>query len=185
MRNRADRARRRWRRAPRPDLPRDRRGPGGQRRGGAGRHHHRCHPEQVLADRSRRFDKGGEQFYDQISALHKCVRSPTRTPRCTGWRACSTAAAIRATCAATDADGGRGHRPRRSARAADGDRSLGHAYDRLGRPKAISALAQLAIYPASTAKSNAAYTAFGEAKRDVAEYGTQDVPMHMRNAPTN
>ena len=47
-----------------------------------------------------------------------------------------------------------------------------------------AALAQLAVYLASTAKSNAAYTAFGAAKRDVAEYGTQDVPMHIRNAPT-
>jgi putative ATPase len=57
-------------------------------------------------------------------------------------------------------------------------------YDRLGSPEGDLALAQLAIYLASTAKSNAAYTAFGEAKRDVAEYGTQDVPMHIRNAPT-
>jgi putative ATPase len=58
------------------------------------------------------------------------------------------------------------------------------AYERLGSPEGELALAQLAIYLASTAKSNAAYLAFGAARHDVAEYGTQDVPMHIRNAPT-
>jgi putative ATPase len=57
-------------------------------------------------------------------------------------------------------------------------------YDRLGSPEGELALGQLAIYLASTAKSNAAYVAFKAARRDVAEYGTQDVPMHLRNAPT-
>jgi putative ATPase len=57
-------------------------------------------------------------------------------------------------------------------------------YDRLGSPEGELALAQLAIYLASTAKSNAAYTAFNAARADVREYGTQDVPMHLRNAPT-
>ena len=57
-------------------------------------------------------------------------------------------------------------------------------YERLGSPEGDLALAQLAIYLASTAKSNAAYKAFGAAKRDVDEYGTQEVPMHLRNAPT-
>ena len=57
-------------------------------------------------------------------------------------------------------------------------------YDRLGSPEGELALAQLVIYLASTAKSNAGYMAFNEAKRDVREYGTQDVPMHLRNAPT-
>ena len=58
------------------------------------------------------------------------------------------------------------------------------AYDRLGSPEGDLALAQLVIYLASCAKSNAGYKAFGAAKRDVREYGTQDVPMHLRNAPT-
>ena len=57
-------------------------------------------------------------------------------------------------------------------------------YDRLGSPEGELAFAQLVIYLASTAKSNAAYVAFKAAKRDVAEYGTQEVPLHLRNAPT-
>ncbi len=57
-------------------------------------------------------------------------------------------------------------------------------YDRLGSPEGELALAQLVIYLASTAKSNAAYVAFNAARDDVREYGTQDVPMHLRNAPT-
>jgi putative ATPase len=57
-------------------------------------------------------------------------------------------------------------------------------YERLGSPEGDLALAQLVIYLASTAKSNAAYMAFNAAKRDVREYGTQAVPLHIRNAPT-
>src|SRR3546814_7866340 len=57
-------------------------------------------------------------------------------------------------------------------------------YDRLGSPEGDLALAQLVIYLASTAKSNAGYAAFGAAKRDVREHGTQEVPLHLRNAPT-
>jgi putative ATPase len=140
--------------------------------------------EQVLADRSRRFDKGGEQFYDQISALHKCVRS-SNPDAALYWLARML-------------DGGCDpiYLARRLTRMAVEDIGLADpralqmaieawdAYDRLGSPEGDLALAQLAIYLASTAKSNAAYTAFGEAKRDVSEYGTQDVPMHIRNAPT-
>src|SRR5690606_25397627 len=58
------------------------------------------------------------------------------------------------------------------------------AYDRLGRPGGDLALAPLATYRASPAKANAAYKAYGEAKRDVSEYGSAEVPMHLRNAPT-
>ena len=58
------------------------------------------------------------------------------------------------------------------------------AYDRLGSPEGELALAQVAIYLASTAKSNAAYKAWGQAQADVRKYGTQEVPMHIRNAPT-
>jgi putative ATPase len=58
------------------------------------------------------------------------------------------------------------------------------AYERLGSPEGDLALAQVAIYLASTAKSNAAYVAFGAARHDVVEHGTQEVPMHIRNAPT-
>ena len=93
--------------------------------------------EQVLADRTRRFDKGGEQFYDQISALHKIVRSPIRMPRCTGSHACSMAGATRCTSRAADPHGGRRHRPGRSARAAMARRH-GIPTTALARPKANS-----------------------------------------------
>lgn len=140
--------------------------------------------EQVLADRTRRFDKGGEQFYDQISALHKCVRS-SNPDAALYWLARML-------------DGGcdPGYLARRMTRMAVEDVGLADpralqmsidawdTYDRLGSPEGDLALAQLVIYLASTAKSNAAYMAFNQAKRDVREYGTQDVPMHIRNAPT-
>ena len=139
---------------------------------------------QVLADRTRRFDKGGEQFYDQISALHKCVRS-SNPDAALYWFARML-------------DGGADpiYLARRLTRMAVEDIGLADpralqmaieawdAYDRLGSPEGDLALAQVVIYLASTAKSNAAYAAFGAAKRDVAEYGTQEVPLHIRNAPT-
>jgi len=140
--------------------------------------------EQVLADRTRRFDKGGEQFYDQISALHKSVRS-SNPDAALYWLARML-------------DGGCDpiYLARRMTRMAVEDIGLADpralqmaidawdTYDRLGSPEGELALAQLVIYLASTAKSNAAYTAFGAAKRDVSEYGTQEVPLHLRNAPT-
>jgi putative ATPase len=58
-------------------------------------------------------------------------------------------------------------------------------YDRLGSPEGELAFAQLVLYLASTAKSNAGYAAFNMAKREVREFGTQEVPMHLRNAPPN
>ncbi len=139
---------------------------------------------QVLADRTRRFDKGGEQFYDQISALHKCVRS-SNPDAALYWLARML-------------DGGcdPNYLARRLTRMAVEDIGLADpralqmaieawdAYDRLGSPEGELALAQLVIYLASTAKSNAAYMAFNAARRDVQEHGTQDVPMHLRNAPT-
>ncbi|WP_189644670.1 replication-associated recombination protein A [Luteimonas gilva] len=139
---------------------------------------------QVLADRTRRFDKGGEQFYDQISALHKSVRS-SNPDAALYWFARML-------------DGGADpiYLARRLTRMAVEDIGLADpralqmateawdAYDRLGSPEGDLALAQVVIYLASTAKSNAGYVAFKAAKRDVEEYGTQDVPMHIRNAPT-
>lgn len=139
---------------------------------------------QVLADRTRRFDKGGEQFYDQISALHKSVRS-SNPDGALYWFTRML-------------DGGcdPGYLARRMTRMAVEDIGLAdpralqmaieawETYDRLGSPEGDLALAQLVIYLASTAKSNAGYLAFGAAKRDVREYGTQDVPLHLRNAPT-
>jgi putative ATPase len=139
---------------------------------------------QVLADRTRRFDKGGEQFYDQISALHKSVRS-SNPDAALYWFARML-------------DGGMDpiYLARRLTRMAVEDIGLADpralqmateawdAYDRLGSPEGDLALAQVVIYLASTAKSNAAYMAFNHAKGDVREYGTQEVPLHIRNAPT-
>ncbi len=139
---------------------------------------------QVLADRTRRFDKGGEQFYDQISALHKSVRS-------------SDADAALYWCTRM-IDGGvdPAYLARRLTRMAIEDVGLADpramqialeawdTYDRLGSPEGELALAEVAIYLAITAKSNAAYAAFGEVRGVIAETGTLDVPLHIRNAPT-
>ena len=139
---------------------------------------------QVLADRTRRFDKGGDQFYDQISALHKCVRS-TNPDAALYWLARML-------------DGGAdpAYLARRLTRMAVEDIGLADpralqmaieawdAFDRLGPPEGELALAQLTIYLASTAKSNAGYRAWNTARGDVEALGTQDVPLHFRNAPT-
>ena len=139
---------------------------------------------QVLADRTRRFDKGGDQFYDQISALHKCVRSSNPD------------AALYWLARMLDGGADPSYLARRLTRMAVEDIGLADpralqmaieawdAYDRLGSPEGELALAQLTLYLASTAKSNAAYKAFNTAKSDVEAYGTQDVPLHIRNAPT-
>jgi len=139
---------------------------------------------QVLADRTRRFDKGGEQFYDQISALHKSVRS-SNPDGALYWLARML-------------DGGcdPSYLARRITRMAVEDIGLAdpralqmsieawQAYDRLGSPEGDLALAQAVIYLASTAKSNAGYVAYKAAVADVREHGTQEVPLHLRNAPT-
>lgn len=139
---------------------------------------------QVLADRTRRFDKGGEQFYDQISALHKSVRSSNPD------------AALYWFSRMLDGGVDPNYLARRLTRMAVEDIGLADpralqmsieawdAYDRLGSPEGDLALAQLVIYLAATAKSNAAYAAFNAAKADVREFGTLEVPLHLRNAPT-
>ncbi len=140
--------------------------------------------KQVLADRTRRFDKGGEQFYDQISALHKSVRS-------------SDADAALYWCTRM-LDGGvdPAYLARRLTRMAIEDVGLADpralqlaleawdTFDRLGSPEGELALAEAAIYLAIAAKSNAAYAAFNAARATVRETGTLDVPVHLRNAPT-
>ncbi|MEZ5545103.1 MAG: replication-associated recombination protein A [Lysobacteraceae bacterium] len=139
---------------------------------------------QVLADRTRRFDKQGEQFYDQISALHKSVRSSNPD------------AALYWLCRMLDGGCDPIYLARRLTRMAVEDIGLAdpralpmaidawNTYDRLGSPEGELALAQVAIYLAATAKSNAVYTAYNTAREDVRETGTQPVPLHLRNAPT-
>ncbi len=139
---------------------------------------------QVLADRTRRFDKGGEQFYDQISALHKSVRS-SNPDGALYWftrmldGGCDPVYLARRLTRMAIEDIGLAD-PRAWQMALD----AWDTYERLGSPEGDLALAQVAIYLASTAKSNAAYKAFGQARQDVRESGTEEVPMHLRNAPT-
>ena len=139
---------------------------------------------QVLADRTRRFDKRGEQFYDQISALHKSVRS-SDPDAALYWLARML-------------DGGCDplYLARRMARMAVEDIGLADprawrmaldawdTYERLGSPEGELGLAELIVYLAIAPKSNAVYRAFGNVRRVIADTGTLDVPMHLRNAPT-
>ena len=140
---------------------------------------------QVLTDRTRRFDKRGEQFYDQISALHKSVRSSDPD------------AALYWCTRMLDGGVDPAYLARRLTRMAIEDIGLAdpraltlaleawNTYDRLGSPEGDLAFAELAIYLAIAAKSNAAYAAFNAAKAEVEANGTLEVPMHLRNAPTS
>ena len=139
---------------------------------------------QVLADRTRRFDKGGEQFYDQISALHKSVRSSDPD------------AALYWLTRMLDGGADPAYLARRMTRMAIEDIGLADpraltlaleawdTWERLGSPEGELAFAELAIYLAMAAKSNAAYAAFNAARAEVRANGTLEVPMHLRNAPT-
>ncbi|MBB3228787.1 putative ATPase [Luteibacter sp. Sphag1AF] len=139
---------------------------------------------QVLADRTRRFDKSGEQFYDQISALHKSVRSSDPD------------AAVYWLTRMLDGGCDPLYLARRMTRMAVEDVGLAEprawrmaldawdTYERLGSPEGELGLAQLAIWLAIAPKSNAAYKAYNQAKATVRQMGTLDVPMHLRNAPT-
>ena len=140
--------------------------------------------QQVLADRTRRFDKGGEQFYDQISALHKSVRS-SDPDAALYWLARML-------------DGGCDPRylARRMLRMAVEDVGLADprawrmaldawdTFERLGSPEGELGLGELALYLAVAPKSNAAYAAFNAVRATVSDTGTLEVPMHLRNAPT-
>jgi putative ATPase len=138
----------------------------------------------TIAQARRLFDKGGEQFYDQISALHKSVRGSDPDASLYWFTRML--------------DGGADplYVGRRLVRMAIEDIGLAdpralritldacETYERLGSPEGELALAQAAIYLAVAAKSNAAYVAFGAAREAVKASGTQPVPMHLRNAPT-
>ena len=139
---------------------------------------------EVASGGYRRFDKGGDQFYDQISALHKSVRGSDPD------------AALYWLVRMLDGGCDPLYIARRVVRMASEDignadpRGLGIALDawdtfeRLGSPEGELAIAQAVVYLAVAPKSNAVYHAFGEAKEDVARYGTLEVPLHLRNAPT-
>jgi putative ATPase len=140
--------------------------------------------ESTLAKSLRRFDKGGEQFYDQISALHKSVRGSDPDA--------SLYWLVRML------DGGADplYLARRIVRMAVEDVGLAdpraltlaleaaQTYERLGSPEGELALAQAVLYLAVAAKSNAVYNAYNAARAFVQEDGTRPVPLHIRNAPT-
>ena len=139
---------------------------------------------KVLGERMRRYDKGGEQFYDTISALHKSVRGSDPDASLYWFMRML--------------DGGAEHKymARRLIRMASEDIGLAdpralrmaldaaEVYERLGSPEGELALAQCVVYLAMAPKSNAVYVAFNEAKALIKNDGTRPVPLHLRNAPT-
>jgi putative ATPase len=139
---------------------------------------------QVLADRTRRFDKGGEQFYDQISALHKSVRS-SDPDAALYWFSrmldggCDPQYLARRLLRMSYEDIGMAD-PKAMSLVLD----AWQTYERLGSPEGDLVLAEMAVYLALAPKSNAIYAAFNAVKADIREHGTLDVPMHLRNAPT-
>jgi putative ATPase len=140
--------------------------------------------EQTIARSLRRFDKGGEAFYDQISALHKSVRGSDPD------------AALYWMCRMLDGGADPLYVGRRLIRMAVEDigladpRALSIAldcvatYERLGSPEGELVIAQAVVFMACAAKSNAVYTAFDAAMADAREHGTLEVPLRLRNAPT-
>jgi putative ATPase len=139
---------------------------------------------EISAGGYRRFDKKGEQFYDQISALHKAVRGSDPD------------AALYWLCRMLDGGCDPRYVARRVLRMASEDignadpRALALAlqasetYERLGSPEGELAIAQAVVFMACAAKSNAVYVAFGAAMADAQQHGTLEVPLQLRNAPT-
>jgi putative ATPase len=138
----------------------------------------------VLSGGYRQFDKRGDAFYDQISALHKAVRG-SDPDAALYWLArmldggCDPAYVARRILRMASEDIGLAD-PRGIALALD----AWDAYERLGSPEGELALAQAVGYLACAPKSNALYKAFGEAMEDARRLGSLPVPMHIRNAPT-
>ncbi len=138
----------------------------------------------VLSGQVRRFDRQGDEFYEQISALHKCVRS-SNPDAALYWLArmldggCDPAYLARRVLRMASEDIGNAD-PRALGLCLDAWQS----YERLGSPEGDLALAQAVAYLACCAKSNAVYSAYNAAAADARTHGTQPVPMHLRNAPT-
>lgn len=140
--------------------------------------------QRVFGRSMRRFDKQGDAFYDQISALHKSVRGSDPD------------AALYWFCRMIDGGADPGYLARRIARMAYEDIGLADpkalqmalaawdAYDRIGSPEGELALAEVVLWLALAPKSNAAYTAYKQAMTAVERHGSQPVPLHIRNAPT-
>jgi len=139
---------------------------------------------EVAAGGRRRFDKGGEQFYDQISALHKSVRG-TDPDGALYWfvrmldGGCDPHYLARRIVRMAVEDIGLAD-PRAQQLALD----AWQTFERLGSPEGELALANAVVYLAVAPKSNAVYVGYGEARADVEQFGTLDVPLRFRNAPT-
>jgi len=140
--------------------------------------------EATIARSLRRFDKGGEAFYDQISALHKAVRGSNPD------------AALYWMCRMLDGGADPLYVGRRLIRMATEDVGLAdpralplttaavQTYERLGSPEGELALAEAVLYLACAAKSNAVYMAYNAAREFIAKDGSRPVPLRLRNAPT-
>jgi putative ATPase len=140
--------------------------------------------QEVASGTHRRFDKGGDQFYEQISALHKAVRGSDPD------------GALYWLCRMLDGGCDPLYIARRVTRMAVEDIGLAdpraftlsleswEAYERMGTPEGELAIATAVVYLACAPKSNAVYVAMDEALADVEEFGTLDVPLRLRNAPT-
>ena len=140
--------------------------------------------DNTLAQNLRRFDKGGEAFYDQISALHKSVRGSNPD------------AALYWLVRMLDGGADPRYLARRIVRMAWEDIGLAdpraiqmtmdaaQTYERLGSPEGELALAQAVLYLACAPKSNAGYVAYNAARAFVVQDGSREVPLHLRNAPT-
>jgi len=139
---------------------------------------------KVLGERLRRYDKGGEQFYDTISALHKSVRGSDPD------------AALYWLVRMLDGGADPRYMARRLVRMASEDIGLAdpralrlaldaaEVYERLGSPEGELALAECVVYLAVAPKSNAVYMAYNAARAFVKQDGSRPVPLHLRNAPT-
>jgi putative ATPase len=140
--------------------------------------------QEMASGTHRRFDKSGDQFYDQISALHKAVRGSDPD------------GALYWLCRMLDGGCDPLYIARRVTRMAVEDIGLAdprafalsldawEAFERMGTPEGELAIATAVVYLACAPKSNAVYVAMGEAMADVEEFGTLDVPLRLRNAPT-
>jgi putative ATPase len=140
--------------------------------------------ENALTLNARRFDKGGDNFYDQISALHKSVRGSDPD------------AALYWLCRMLDGGADPKYLARRIVRMAWEDIGLADprgiqmaneaaaTYERLGSPEGELALGQAVIYLSIAAKSNAGYNAYNKARAFIKQDSSRDVPVHLRNAPT-
>ncbi|MFQ5938001.1 MAG: replication-associated recombination protein A, partial [Acidiferrobacterales bacterium] len=139
---------------------------------------------EIISGSVRRFDKQGDVFYDQISALHKSVRG-SDPDAALYWLArmldggCDPLYIARRVVRMASEDIGNA-----DPRALPMALNAWDTFERLGSPEGELVIAQAVVYLACASKSNAVYTAFGAAMQDAREHGSLEVPLHLRNAPT-